>query len=67
MAPAKKLIEIKSPMVGTFYAKPDPEKPDYVTVGSKVDAEDGRLQDRGDEDLQRRSRPSAPARSPRSA
>lgn len=35
-APAKNLIEIKSPMVGTFYAKPKPDKPDYVSVGSKV-------------------------------
>jgi acetyl-CoA carboxylase biotin carboxyl carrier protein len=34
--PAKNLHEIKSPMVGTFYAKPSPDKPDYVTVGSKV-------------------------------
>lgn len=23
-------------MVGTFYAKPSPDKPDYVTVGSRV-------------------------------
>ena len=28
--------EIKSPMVGTFYAKPKPESEDYVKVGSKV-------------------------------
>jgi acetyl-CoA carboxylase biotin carboxyl carrier protein len=35
-APAKNYIEIKSPMVGTFYPKPDPKKPEYVTVGSKV-------------------------------
>lgn len=35
-APAKNLIEIKSPMVGTFYSKPKPDKPDYVSVGSKV-------------------------------
>jgi acetyl-CoA carboxylase biotin carboxyl carrier protein len=35
-APAKKLFEIKSPMVGTFYAKPKPDKPDYVSVGSPV-------------------------------
>lgn len=35
-APAKNLIEIKSPMVGMFYSKPDPKKPDFVTVGSKV-------------------------------
>ena len=34
--PAKNLVEIKSPMVGTFYPKPDPKKPEYVTVGSKV-------------------------------
>ena len=35
-APAKNLIEIKSELVGTFYSKPDPKKPDFVTVGSKV-------------------------------
>ena len=36
-APAKSnLLEIKSPMVGTFYAKADPAKPDYVSIGSKV-------------------------------
>jgi acetyl-CoA carboxylase biotin carboxyl carrier protein len=35
-APARNLIDIKSPMVGTFYSKPDPKKPDFVTVGSKV-------------------------------
>ena len=34
--PARQLHEIKSPMVGTFYAKPAPDKPDYVSVGSKV-------------------------------
>jgi acetyl-CoA carboxylase biotin carboxyl carrier protein len=34
--PAKKLLEIKSTTVGTFYAKPKPEAPPYVTVGSKV-------------------------------
>jgi acetyl-CoA carboxylase biotin carboxyl carrier protein len=38
-APAKKYAEIKSPMVGTFYAKPAPDKPDYVSVGSTVKAE----------------------------
>ena len=36
--PASKLLEIKSPMVGTFYAKPTPDKPDFVSVGSKVSA-----------------------------
>ena len=35
-APTKKLTEIKSPMVGTFYAKPGPDKADYVTVGTRV-------------------------------
>jgi acetyl-CoA carboxylase biotin carboxyl carrier protein len=35
-APASKLIEIKSPMVGTFYSKPAPDKDDYVKVGSRV-------------------------------
>lgn len=34
--PAKNLLEIKSPMVGTFYAKPKPDKPDYVSVGGTV-------------------------------
>jgi acetyl-CoA carboxylase biotin carboxyl carrier protein len=38
-APASKLIEIKSPMVGTFYAKPAPDKDDYVKVGARVTAE----------------------------
>ena len=27
---------VKSPIVGTFYASPSPEKPPFVTVGSKV-------------------------------
>ncbi len=35
-ATARKIHEIRSPMVGTFYAKPKPDKPDYVTVGSRV-------------------------------
>jgi acetyl-CoA carboxylase biotin carboxyl carrier protein len=35
-APAKKLLEIKSELVGTFYAKPAPDKDDYVKVGSRV-------------------------------
>ena len=34
--PTKLLLEIKSPMVGTFYTKPGPDKSDYVSVGSKV-------------------------------
>ena len=33
---ASKLVEIKSPMVGTFYRAPAPEAPNYVEVGSRV-------------------------------
>lgn len=29
-------VEIHSPMVGTFYARPDPESPPFVHVGSQV-------------------------------
>ena len=31
-----KLVPIKSPMVGTFYSKPNPESKPFVTVGSVV-------------------------------
>jgi acetyl-CoA carboxylase biotin carboxyl carrier protein len=34
--PATKLVEVKSPMVGTFYRAPAPEAPPYVEVGSAV-------------------------------
>ncbi len=30
------LIEIKSPMVGTFYRSPSPDKPSYVQVGDTI-------------------------------
>lgn len=30
------LLQIASPMVGTFYASPDPNSPPYVTIGSEV-------------------------------
>jgi acetyl-CoA carboxylase biotin carboxyl carrier protein len=33
----KNLNEIKSPIVGTFYAKPSPESEPFVEIGSKVD------------------------------
>ena len=33
------LIEIKSPLVGTFYANPSPDSDPYVEVGSYVDAQ----------------------------
>ncbi|MEX2379322.1 MAG: acetyl-CoA carboxylase biotin carboxyl carrier protein [Vicingaceae bacterium] len=29
-------IEIKSPMIGTFYRKPTPDKPEFVKVGDTV-------------------------------
>lgn len=32
----EKLIEIKSPIVGTFYATPSPDSEPYVDAGSKV-------------------------------
>jgi len=35
-APASNLVEIKSPMVGTFYRAPAPEAPSYAEVGSRV-------------------------------
>lgn len=35
-APRTSLLEIKSPMVGTFYSKPSPDKEDYVKIGAKV-------------------------------
>jgi len=35
-APATQLLEIKSPMVGTFYKSPEPGAEAYVKVGSRV-------------------------------
>jgi acetyl-CoA carboxylase biotin carboxyl carrier protein len=35
-APARQLLEIKSPMVGTFYRAPAPDAPPYVEVGTRV-------------------------------
>ena len=37
-APASNLDEIIAPIVGTFYAAPSPDAPNYVKVGSKVEA-----------------------------
>jgi|ERR1022692_4538223 acetyl-CoA carboxylase biotin carboxyl carrier protein len=34
--PAANTVEIKSPMIGTFYRKPSPDKPDFVNVGDHV-------------------------------
>lgn len=36
-APKSKLLEVKSPMVGTFYRSPEPGAPSYVTEGSRVE------------------------------
>src|SRR4051812_23600210 len=35
-APASNLVEVKSPMVGTFYRSPAPEAPAYVERGGRV-------------------------------
>lgn len=35
-APAKNLVEVRSPMVGTFYRAPAPEAPPYTEVGATV-------------------------------
>ncbi len=34
---AKNTIEIKAPMVGTFYRSPSPEAPAYVNVGDTIE------------------------------
>jgi acetyl-CoA carboxylase biotin carboxyl carrier protein len=31
-----KYVAIKSPMIGTFYRKPSPDKPNFVSVGDEV-------------------------------
>jgi len=35
-APAAKFVEIRSPMVGTFYLAPSPDSDPYVSVGAAV-------------------------------
>jgi len=35
--PAVKTVEIKAPMVGTFYRAPSPEAPPYVEVGQTIE------------------------------
>jgi acetyl-CoA carboxylase biotin carboxyl carrier protein len=35
-APTKKYHEIKTEVVGTFYSRPHPDKPEFVKVGSRV-------------------------------
>jgi len=34
--PEENLVEIKSPIVGTFYAQPSPDSPSYVEINSQV-------------------------------
>jgi acetyl-CoA carboxylase biotin carboxyl carrier protein len=38
-APDRGQVSIDSPMVGTFYASPNPDSPPFVSVGSIVDPE----------------------------
>ena len=38
-APAADTVEIKSPMVGTFYRSPAPDAPQYIQVGQEVNEE----------------------------
>jgi oxaloacetate decarboxylase alpha subunit len=35
--PEKKTIEIKAPMVGTFYRSPAPDAPPYVNIGDVIE------------------------------
>ena len=35
-APKSNLLEVKSPMVGTFYSAPEPGSKPYVTAGTKI-------------------------------
>ena len=35
-APASGGIEVKSPMVGTFYGSPSPESPAFISVGQEI-------------------------------
>lgn len=37
-APSSKLVEIKAPMIGTFYRSAGPGKPNFVEVGDDVQA-----------------------------
>ena len=36
VAPAPTMVDIKSPMVGTFYARPEPGADPYVRVGNRI-------------------------------
>jgi acetyl-CoA carboxylase biotin carboxyl carrier protein len=39
--PEKKWVEIKSPMVGTFYRAPGPDDPSFVSVGDRIAIKQG--------------------------
>ena len=39
ISPGVEEVEIKSPMIGTFYLSPSPEAANYVEVGSEVNPE----------------------------
>lgn len=34
------LVEVKSPIIGTFYRSPSPDKPPYITVGDTINTGD---------------------------
>jgi len=36
-APARNVLEVKAPMVGTFYRAPSPEAPPHVNIGDMID------------------------------
>ena len=38
-APDEGLVAIESPMVGTFYSSPSPDKPSFVSVGDSISTE----------------------------
>jgi acetyl-CoA carboxylase biotin carboxyl carrier protein len=40
-APKSKLLEVKSPMVGTFYRSPEPGDAPYVTEGGRIEKGQG--------------------------
>jgi acetyl-CoA carboxylase biotin carboxyl carrier protein len=35
-ASGKNIIQIKSPMIGTFYRSPNPDSPPFISVGDKI-------------------------------
>ena len=37
VAESSRLLEVKSPMVGTFYRSPEPGKPPYVSEGQRIE------------------------------